>query len=101
MLNSDLQKTQVEAAKKEAELKSAREQIGLLTKEKGVAMRDNAASYEQSLQRETQVSVDHTHSIGTLTPLYTPTHPHSYESSRLRSRSWSNRETLLTRRERE
>ena len=72
-LTTDLQQTQVEAAKKEAELKTAREQIRMLTKEKGVAMRDNAASYEQSLQRETQVSTHthtHTHTLCTNTSVY-------------------------------
>lgn len=54
-VNSNLQKVQEEAAKKAAELKLANEQINLLTREKGVAMRDNAASYEQSIQKETQV----------------------------------------------
>ncbi len=56
-MTSDLKKVREEAAKKEKELKTALEQINLLTKEKGVAMRDNATSYEQSIQKETQVSV--------------------------------------------
>ena len=70
MLTTDLQRTQVEAAKKEAELKAAQEQIRMLTKEKGMAMRDNAASYEQSIQRDTQVST-HTH-----------THAHTHTDTR-------------------
>ncbi|XP_064405216.1 disks large homolog 5-like isoform X2 [Halichondria panicea] len=54
-VTSDLKKVREEAAKKEKELKTALEQINLLTKEKGVAMRDNATSYEQSIQKETQM----------------------------------------------
>ncbi len=54
-MTSDLQKAREEAAKKELELKNALEQIGMIAREKGVAMRDNAVSYEQSIQKETQV----------------------------------------------
>ena len=53
--NSELQKEQNEKERKMMELKQANEQINLLTREKGVAMRDNAASYEQSIQKESQV----------------------------------------------
>ncbi len=56
-MTSDLEKAREVATKKEKELKTSLEQINLLTREKGVAMRDNAASYEQSIQKETQVSV--------------------------------------------
>ena len=35
--------------------KSAKTQLQMMTKEKGVAMRDNAASYQQSIQRESQL----------------------------------------------
>jgi predicted nucleic acid-binding Zn-ribbon protein len=34
---------------------NSKAQINMLNKEKGVAMRDNAASYEHSIQMETQV----------------------------------------------
>lgn len=35
--------------------RNSKTQIDMLSKEKGVAMRDNASSYEHSIQMETQV----------------------------------------------
>jgi len=60
--------SQLETAKKELEnsrkklssasfkFKEAQSQIDMLDKEKGVALRDNANSYEQFIQLQTQVS---------------------------------------------
>ena len=86
-MTSDLQKARKEAAKKETELKEALEQIGMITREKGVAMRDNAVSYEQSIQKETQVpSVTHTltspHTY-THTLTHSISHTHSHPHPRL------------------
>ena len=53
----DLKKAQDDLVKSLSNVKNGQEQINLLTREKGVAMRDNAASYEQSIQKETQVCV--------------------------------------------
>ncbi len=55
-------KKQFEMARQEltstsSKFKEARSQIDMLDKEKGVALRDNAASYEQFIQLETQVSL--------------------------------------------
>ena len=56
----DYSKKHLEGARKEltstsSKFKEARSQIDMLDKEKGVALRDNAASYEQFIQLETQV----------------------------------------------
>ena len=40
-----------------SKFKEAQSQIDMLDKEKGVALRDNAASYEQFIQLQTQVSL--------------------------------------------
>ena len=51
-------------------------QVGMMAKEKGVAMRDNAASYQQSLQRETEVrSVANNHCSTYPPPLPPPPSP--------------------------
>jgi len=67
-LISDLQKERAEKDKKMSELKLAQEQISHLSREKSVAMRDNAASYKQSIEKETQVS-EWGFSPGITTPL--------------------------------
>ena len=54
-MTAELESVRKEAAAASSEQKTAQKQIEMLTKEKGVAMRDNAASYQQSIQMETQV----------------------------------------------
>ena len=54
-MTSELESVRKEAAAASSEQKAAQKRIEMLTKEKGVAMRDNAASYQQSIQMETQV----------------------------------------------
>ena len=54
-LKKNLEVSQKELANTSGQYKVAKSQIDMLNKEKGVAMRDNAASYEQSIQLETQV----------------------------------------------
>ena len=54
-ITAELESVRKEAAAASSEQKTAQKQIEMLTKEKGVAMRDNAASYQQSIQMETQV----------------------------------------------
>ena len=54
-MTAELESVRKEAAAASSEQKSAQKQIEMLMKEKGVAMRDNAASYQQSIQMETQV----------------------------------------------
>ena len=49
--------TNLELAATNSRLKEACAHIEILHKEKGVAMRDNASSYERSIQLETKVSV--------------------------------------------
>jgi len=56
-INGELESTRKEASTATSEHESAKKQIEILTKEKGVAMRDNAASYQQSIQMETQVGM--------------------------------------------
>ena len=62
-INGELESSRKQTTTATSEHQSAKKQIEILTKEKGVAMRDNAASYQQSIQMETQV--------GLSKPLYT------------------------------
>ena len=50
-----LESTRADLVSASSQHKMAKAQIDMLNKEKGVALRDNAASYEQSIQLETQV----------------------------------------------
>ena len=54
-MTAELESVRKEAAVASSEQKTAQKKIEMLMKEKGVAMRDNAASYQQSIQMETQV----------------------------------------------
>lgn len=56
-LKKNLDSTRSDLVNASGKFKIAKSQIEMLNKEKGVAMRDNAASYEQSIQLETQVSM--------------------------------------------
>ena len=51
----DLELARNDLAVNGGKLKTACSQLSILSNEKGVAMRDNAASYERSLQFETKV----------------------------------------------
>lgn len=54
-LEKTLESVRGELTKSSKLFKNSKNQIDMLNKEKGVAMRDNAASYEHSIQMETQV----------------------------------------------
>ena len=54
-LKKSLDATRSDLISASGQFKIAKSQIDMLHKEKGVAMRDNAASYEQTIQLETQV----------------------------------------------
>ncbi len=56
-LKKNLEDARTELAKTSGHFKVAKSQIDMLHKEKGVALRDNAASFEQSVHLETQVSI--------------------------------------------
>ena len=55
-LGLELEKTRQELTKATSQFKTAQDQIESLMKEKGVAMRDNAASYQQTIQDQTRLS---------------------------------------------
>ena len=55
-VKKQMEESRGELATISGQYKVAKSQIDMLNKEKGVAMRDNAASYEQSIQLETQAS---------------------------------------------
>ncbi|CAI8046659.1 Disks large homolog 2 [Geodia barretti] len=54
-LKHELQTAQLEMNKTASQYKEAQNQIDMLGKEKGVAMRDNAVSYQQSIQLESKL----------------------------------------------
>ena len=54
-LKKTLETTRSDLTSASGQFKIAKSQIDMLNKEKGVAMRDNAASYEQFIQLESQV----------------------------------------------
>jgi chromosome segregation ATPase len=54
-LKRELQTAQLEMNKTASQYKEAQNQIEMLGKEKGVAMRDNAVSYQQSIQLESKL----------------------------------------------
>ncbi len=54
-LKQNLDVTRTDLVSASGKFKIAKSQIDMLNKEKGVALRDNAASYEQTIQLETQV----------------------------------------------
>ena len=56
-MKKNLNSTRSELMNASGQFKIAKSQIDMLNKEKGVAMRDNAASYEQSIHLETQVNM--------------------------------------------
>ena len=55
LTKSEMKKLQDELKLTSTKFKHAQSQIDQLNKEKGVAMRDNATSYQQSIQLESQV----------------------------------------------
>ena len=55
LTKSEMKKLQEELKVTSAKLKEAQNQIDQLNKEKGVAFRDTATSYQQSIQLESQV----------------------------------------------
>ena len=54
-VKAELKKLQGELNSSRTKYKQAQTQIDMLNREKGVAMRDNATSYQQSIQLESQV----------------------------------------------
>ena len=60
LAKSEVRKLQEELSLTGTKFKSAQTQIDQLNKEKGVAMRDNATSYQQSIQLESQVCIVYT-----------------------------------------